>query len=380
MPSETDPRYGALLRENEQLKILLADRLLESLAAVPAPGPDAVPGATPDLAARWREAFGRPAAPEPARTTLAEWLDRWLAEEVQGNVRPRTYGAYEATVRRHLIPALGATVLRELSAADVRGFMKAQVEAGFGAETVHAQHSILRRALQVAMRYDLVERNVARLVSPPRVVAGEVKPLTREETLKFLETAAGHRLNALFVLATASGMRLGELTGLTWAATDLERGYVRVDHLLARYGGDYHLDPPKTAKSRRAIAVPQPVVQALMAHRARQREAQATRRWEGNPWDLVFTTETGRPLSSSTVQVTFVRLLEQAGLRRVRFHDLRHGAATLMLAQGVQMKVVQDILGHAQISMTADRYSHVVPELRREAADRIAGALFEDAS
>ena len=319
-------------------------------------------------------------SPTNAATDLSveEWLTQWLTDEVRPAVRPRTYLQYEATVRRHLIPSIGHHMLKSLSAADVKAFILNQVAKGLSPATIRSQHSILRRALQVAMRDDRVGRNVARLVSPAHGRASERVPLDRSETATLLETAAGERLGALFIVAVATGMRLGELIGLTWKCVDLEAGYIRVEHLLARYGGAYHLDPPKTVKSRRAIAVPSPVVDALLRHQQKQSEARRLlgRDWQGNDWDLVFTTQSGGPLSPTTVEYIFKRLLKDSGLRKVRFHDLRHGAATLLLAQGVQMKVVQDVLGHAQMQMTADLYSHVVPELRRDAADRIGDALF----
>ncbi len=313
-----------------------------------------------------------------SRLSVADWLYRWLAEEVRPSVRPRSYQAYETTVRRHLVPGLGQIRLQKLTPADVRAFMQRQLAAGLTPCSVRNGHSVLRRALEIAARYDYATRNVARLVSPPRAVRGEVHPLDSAETHRFLAAASGHRLEALYVLAASTGMRLGEVLGLTWDAVDLDGGFVRVEHSLARYDSAYHLDAPKTARSRRAIAIAPPVVASLHSRRVRQRERRlaAGPAWAGNDWDLVFTTETGRPLSPSTVQVIFGRLLDQAGVRRVVFHALRHGAATFLLVRGVPMKVVQDILGHSQITMTADIYSHVIPELRRDAADRIGAALF----
>ena len=315
---------------------------------------------------------------DSSRLTVGEWLQRWLKDEVRGSVRPRTYEGYEATVRRHLLPGIGHYRLRQLTAVDIKTFMQRQLASGLTPDSVRNQHSILRRALEIATRYDYTQRNVARLVSPPRLRRTEIHPLDREETLRVFAAARGHRLEALFVLAAATGMRLGEVLGLRWDAVDLDRGFVRVERILARYDRAYHLDPPKTARSRRAIAVPPQVVAALRLRRVMQNERRlvAGSSWNGEEWNLVFTTEKGHPLSHRTVQEIFGRLLDEAGVRRVRFHDLRHGAATFLLAQGVAMKVVQDVLGHSQISMTADLYSHVVPELRREAADRMAAALF----
>ncbi len=143
-----------------------------------------------------------------------------------------------------------------------------------------------------------------------------------------------------------------------------------------RYDKAFHMDPPKTRQSKRTIAIPRHVVEALRAHRVRQVEAKLQAAAWLNEWDLVFTDEAGQPVESRALHDQFVGLLKAARVRRVRFHDLRHGAATYLLAQGVPMKVVQDVLGHSQISMTADLYSHVVPELRRDAANRMGDVLF----
>jgi integrase len=149
-----------------------------------------------------------------------------------------------------------------------------------------------------------------------------------------------------------------------------------VERTLVWYHGAFHLDPPETAASRRVVAIPTPVVELLRAHRLRQLEQRLGAPAWGNEWELVFTNEIGEPIGPRAIHHSFSRVLKDAGLRHVRFHDLRLGAATFLLAQGVPMKVVQEVLGHAQMSITADLYSHVVPELRREAADRIGEGLF----
>ncbi len=315
---------------------------------------------------------------DDARMTVAEWLHRWLTEEATTAVRPRTLLVYEVIIRCHLDPVLGHIPLQKLTPPEVKAYLSQKIAAGLAAQTVRSQHAVLRRALEIAFRYGYVARNVARLVSAPRVERAEIHPLDKDETRRFLDAVQGHRLEALFVLAASTGMREGEVLGLTWACVDLDGGFVRVEKTLARYGLGYHLDPPKTRQSRRAIAIPAAVADALRAHRATRQAYQFTLEsaWIGNDWDLVFTNEVGTPLSASTLQQIFKRLLASTGIREVRFHDLRHGAATFLLAQGVAMKVVQEMLGHAQMSMTADLYSHVVPELRRDAADRIAETLF----
>lgn len=315
-----------------------------------------------------------------SRMRLAEWVRYWLAEEVKPTVRESTYHNYESTCRVHLVPALGHIRLRDLEPRHIRLYQQQKLADGLAPSTVAIHHQVLRRALEIALRYGYVQRNVGRLVSRPRLVIGDVQPLDRPETARFLRAAKGHRLEALFLLIVATGMRRGEAMGLTWDAVDLDAGFVRVDRTLSRFGRTFRLGPPKTPRSRRAIAIPRPLVEALRRHRERERERElaAGSMWVGNEWNLVFTNRVGAPLEGTVLAETFHYLLRVAGVRRIRLHDLRHGTATFLLSQGVSLKVVQDVLGHAQMSTTADLYAHLVPELRREAADRIAEVLFNN--
>lgn len=216
----------------------------------------------------------------------------------------------------------------------------------------------------------MVRRNVARLVQPPRGEQLEIQPLTPDEVRRFLAAVRGHRLEALFTVALTLGLRQGEALGLTWADVDLEGGVLHVRHQLQRVDGVLQRVPLKTARSRRSIAMPVQIVTSLAEHRERQlAEGRALL-----PTAYVFTTPQGGPLEARTVLRWFADILKSAGLRHIRFHDLRHSAATLMLIQGVPARVVMDVLGHADMSMVTT-YQHVVPELQREAARRIDAFL-----
>ena len=188
----------------------------------------------------------------------------------------------------------------------------------------------------------------------------------------------GDRLEALYQVVMALGLRQGEALGLQWDAVDLEAGALTVRRSLRRYEGTYHLDDVKTARSRRTLALPEPLVAALRTHRDRQRfeRLQAGAAWQGDDWNLVFTRRDGRPLHGSYVTKRFQHHLARTGLPCRRFHDLRHGAATYLLAEGVPMRAVMDILGHSQMSTTADIYAHVLPEMRRDATEKVAAVLF----
>ena len=218
------------------------------------------------------------------------------------------------------------------------------------------------------------------LVDAPKVTRTQFRCLTTEEARTLLKVAEGNRLEALLVLALSTGMRSGELLGLTWRAVDLDHGSIGVvSALQATTGGGLSLIEPKTPRSRRVIDVEPRVVASLRRHRAAQ---EMERRVAGEGWgssipDLVFTTATGAPLDGRLLIRSWFRpLLVKAGLPAIRIHDLRHSYASIALARGVHPKVVQEALGHSTIAVTLDLYSHVVPSLQREAAKEMGEALF----
>ena len=226
------------------------------------------------------------------------------------------------------------------------------------------------------LKWGLVARNAASLVDGPRVPHSEIQPFTPEEARSFLEAVKQERLAGLYCVAIAAGLRQGEALGLTWEDIDLEAGTVSVRQALHYARGAFHLVEPKTPRSRRTIALPAVAVAALRRHRARHAEERlaAGSLWE-NDWGLVFTTTAGRPLQGPAVTRGFQQVLARAGLRRQRFHDLRHACASLLLSEGVHPRVVMETLGHSQIGLTMNTYSHVLPALQREAAERMDRVL-----
>jgi integrase len=310
-----------------------------------------------------------------AGMTVEQYLLSWLEDVAKRNLRTRTYENYETNVRVHLVPGLGSKRLDRLTPAEVRRFLHAKADAGLAAGTVKKLHVVLGSALQAAVRDGLLARNVARLVqvSVPDGLPNE--PWTMSETKAFLQAAEDDRLHALWAVAVALGMRRGEIAGLRWTDVDLAAGTLRVEQTLQRTKDGLRFVPPKTRRSRRSIPLPRPCVEALRAHRRRQaRERLAL----GPAWTdsgLVFTTMLGTPIEPRNISRSFDQLCDRADLRRIRLHDLRHTCATLLLAQGVPARVVMEILGHSQIAVTMNTYTHVVPELQREAIDRLADAF-----
>jgi integrase len=319
-----------------------------------------------------------------AQQTVAHFLTDWLEHTQKQSVRPRTYERYEEMVRLHILPVLGRHKLQSLSAQHVQAFYAKKLQEGLSAMTVMSLHNLLHKALETAVKWNLVAKNVCNVVSPPRRQRFEVTPLTLEQIQKLLAAVEGHRLEALFKLAIATGMRRGELLGLKWQDIDLARGTLQVRRILSRIpsilgGKGYEEAEPKTQKSRRTILIAPFALQALKEHALRQLEE---KKKAGTSWqehDYVFSTSRGTHLNPTRDVLDQLKaLLKKADLPAIRFHDLRHSAATLLLSLGVHPKVVQEILGHSQITMTMDIYSHVLPGMQQEAMSRLNAALQKD--
>ncbi|MFC8270456.1 tyrosine-type recombinase/integrase [Streptomyces cinereoruber] len=304
--------------------------------------------------------------PVPTRSAkLSEWLAYWLESVVRPRRKLSTYDKYEAHVRLYLSPMLGTKRLESLSVPDVRRFLL-QLEKKTTAATAKESHRVLRTALSAACREELIVRNVAKLVEPPRAAARDLSPWSLDETLDFLAAARRDPLYAAFVLAIAMGLRRGEIVGLRWNDIDLENRVLLVRQQVQRRRGVLYNDETKGRRSR-AIPLPAMCLAPLRWHRMRQK---ATYEAAGTEWTAtgyVFATRTGRPVEPRNVHRSFVRVSEAADLRPIRLHDARHGCATLLTAAGVAPRVVMEILGHSQISLTMDVYTHVVQDTQREA-------------
>jgi integrase len=329
---------------------------------------------------RMREAqhqSGLGTLPPAGRRSLGQWLERWLADVAKPTVRPSTYRGYELAVRHEILPALGKITMDRLTVADVRGFLNSR--QGLSPRTVYGLRAVLRRALNVAIKDGLIPsgRNVAALAEPPKVPRVTMKAFTPEQAQKFLASVKGDPLAAVYTVSLTTGMRQGEVLGLMWRNVDLEAGTLRIDKAVQRVGKEYRVVEPKSETSRRLIHLPQMTVEALRAHKERQQD---TARREGAirslEWrDLVFRTDTGRPLNGTWVNHRFQAATKAAGLPKLRYHDLRHSCASLLGALGVPPRVVMELLGHSSINLTLNTYSHVFATAQREAAVAMDAAL-----
>ena len=313
------------------------------------------------------------------RTTLEAFLRQWFKDTVIPSLAPYTVSSYKSLIELHLIPGLGRIKLGSLTAQEVQGFMNGKLESGSSPRTVQYMHAVLRRALGQAEKWGMIPRNVAKFAVAPKVPRAKVEPLKPVESKKLLSEIRGDRLEALYTVALALGLRQGEALGLQWADLNLEAGTLSVKRSLQRIDGRYVLAPTKTERSARTLKLPEICWEALRAHRAAQEVERETigEAWHGD-WDLVFCHADGSPLSRHAETRRFQRILSDAGIEKHRFHDLRHTCATLLLAQGVELRVIMETLGHTQIATTADIYSHVLPVLMADAAAKMDAILTGD--
>lgn len=307
------------------------------------------------------------------RLTVEQYLTRWLDTNAQ-TVRATTQRRYADLMRLHVIPYIGQLRLAKLAPLDVQRLYADRLTAGgLSSTTVIQLHNILHKALKQAVKWGLLTRNVTDAVTPPRRRTPDYTTWSQQQAAAFLALADQHEFAALWRLALLTGMRRGEVLGLTWEAVDLTKGVLAVKRTVIRAadGGKWSFGEPKTRAGRRSIALPRSVVEALQKHRIRQLEARLKVGSLYQDYNLVFAAADGTALHPNTLALHFNRLIAAAGVPRIRFHDLRHTSATLMLANGEHPKIVQERLGHSDVSMTLNRYSHVTMQMQKDAADRL---------
>ncbi len=312
---------------------------------------------------------------KPGKTTVAAYLDRWLADYAKPYLSPRTIEGYEHIMKRYIIPKLGNHTLVHLKPEHLQHFYSAELNTGLSAQTVRHHHMVMHKALDNAVEWGLVVRNIADAVRPPRAQRIEMQTWSENEIVQFLEAAKATPYYELFYLALFTGMRRSELLALRWQDIDFIYSQIYVSrglHVLKESKVVFR--SPKTAAGRRTIALSPSVILLLRDHREK-REAESL--LLGKPVsdnDLVFSV-LGKHLLPNTVTHAWSKLVNHSGLKAIRLHDARHTHASIMLKQGIHPKIVQERLGHSSIQITLDTYSHVAPGLQEAAAKRFDDAV-----
>lgn len=290
--------------------------------------------------------------------TVSKFFDRYLSDVAAHRIRPKTYERYEGIVRLHIKPTIGKIKLARLRADHLQNLYSQKVNEGLSKRSVQQMHAIIHKALKQAMKWGLVARNVSDLVEAPKPEKRVPKTLSSEKVNELFRILKGDRLYPLYVVAIATGMREGELLGLMWEDVDLEKGIIHVRRTAQTLAGKgVVITETKTNQSRRSIPLPQFAIEALKE--------------QPKECELVFPTSNCTPISARNLLRHWYLVREKIDEPNMRFHDLRHTSATLLLKAGIHPKVVQERLGHSRISMTLDTYSHVIPSMQEEAADKL---------
>lgn len=323
--------------------------------------------------------------PDATKLTVGQYLERWLQDYVRTSTSQRTYDRYRQVIQLHLAPALGSIRLADLRPLHLQGYYtKALAEGrkdgrqgGLHPRTVLQHHRIIHEALEHAVRWQLVPRNVADAVTPPRVEHREAVMPAEDDVQRLLEAARGDRMYIPILLAVTAGLRRGEIAGLRWRDIDFEAGTLTVRQTLQLSPEKgYFFKEPKSAKGRRTIKLPPTTVEALRQHRKEQARLRLLvgEKYQDN--DLVFCRPDGRHADLRNFTNHFWAVLDKAGLPHMPFHALRHFHATLLLSSGVPLRAVSDRLGHAAPSVTVNVYNHLLPGAEEGAARMVEEALF----
>ena len=310
--------------------------------------------------------------------TLMELFERWFKDIMRHQIAPSTFSNYQTVVRMHILPILGRKKLAELTVSDVDKLLSFKTDSGLSPSTVRRIRAVLAQCLDQAIRWELVYRNVATLSRSPKMNRHEGRTLTPAQARHLLESLKGHHNEALYALMLSTGLRRGEALGLQWNDFDRTIGVLRVSRQLKREGSRLVTTDTKTSLSRRAVNLPAPMLKTLLDHEARQgaQKVQIGTSWIDS--GFIFTSSIGTPIDPRNLYREFQKVCRIAGLGDWHPHELRHSAASLMLAQGVKIQVVSQVLGHSSIRMTADVYGHLLDPDRQEAARAMGTMLWSD--
>ena len=306
---------------------------------------------------------------EPSKQILKEYLDTWAESTLKARVTEKTYNDYKDRLNWYVKPALGDLKLQQIGPEAIQELYNNMLDRGLSPRSVRYTHAVLKNALQQAVKWGKLYRNPCDLVDLPKQKKDEMKILNPDQVAEFMEAVTLSPWKAFFSLLITSGMRPGEALALRWSSVDFSKNRVTVNRSLVRKrGGGYELQEPKTSRSRRTIPLPSSTIEDLKE----LKEGQKVVKLEG----FIFSDKTGEPVHDRTMYKEFKRIIKDAKLPDLRLYDLRHTCATLLLAAGENPKIVSERLGHANITLTLDTYSHVLPDMQEAAAEKLEGLLF----
>jgi integrase len=317
---------------------------------------------------------------EPSKITLAQFLERWL-DHVKGQISPRTHERYIEIVRKNIVPALGGVGLMKVRPAQISETYTNSLangrrdgKGGLSAATVVYMHRIIKHALAQAVRWDLLSRNPADAVEPPKIERSAMATFDMAQTAELLENLRGSRVRIPAMLAALCGLRRGEIAALRWRHVDFGTGKLAIVESAEQTVASVRYKPPKSGRGR-TVALSATMTAELRAHKVQQAEELLRLAVRQSDDNFVYTREDGLPMQPRSLTRAWEQALNRTTLPRIRFHDLRHAHATHLLANGVHPKVASERLGHPRVGITLDLYSHVLPGMQEDAAARVDDAL-----
>ena len=311
---------------------------------------------------------------------LEALFERWFEDVLRHQVAPSTFSNYRAVTVKHIVPALGKKKISALMVTDVDRLLSSKIDSGLSTSTVRRIRAVLSQCLDQGIRWGVVSRNVASHSRAPRETRKEGRTLSPEQAKQFLAYLKGHRNEALYAVMLSTGLRRGEALGLMWKDLDRDSGVLQIRRQLKREGGTLVTADTKTSRSRRSVNLPPPMLKALLWHERRQETERTALSTSWIDTGFIFTSAVGTPIDPRNFYREFTKICRDAGMGDWHPHELRHSAASLMLAQGVKLQVVSQVLGHASIRMTADVYGHILDPDRQEAADAMGTLLWDEDS
>jgi integrase len=314
---------------------------------------------------------------EPSAMTIKDFFEIWVEDYAKNALKPTTFQTYTTYINTHIVPSLGSLTLQKVQPTHLQRFYndklangRADGAGGLSAQTVRYLHAILREALGHAVKWQYLSQNVVELADPPTLRKKDIVTLQVEEVQEFLTLAKEDRLYIAFLLAVTTGLRRGEILGLRWRDVDMEAQKASIRKNLVTLRGKSVLQEPKTPGSHRSVTFPAMTIEEIKNHQKIQNREKASAGESYKDNDLIVATSIGTPIGPRNLLRNFYRILEKGNLPKIRFHDLRHTHATLMLQQGEHPKIVSERLGHANTRITMDIYSHVLPNMQQEAVER----------
>lgn len=313
---------------------------------------------------------------QPTKITIKNLLDEWVEVYVKPQLAPSTLRGYLVNINNHIIPYIGNILLQQLTPINVQEMYTKLEKKKLSPRSIKYVHTTLREALQYAFKMQMIPRNVCDFVSTPKQIKYKAQVYDQEEVKQLLTLCQNTNMEVPITLAVGIGLRRGEVLGLKWSDVDFKNGYLTVQTNLVSIKGKLIFSTPKTSAGNRTIAIPEYIIILLKKHKLEQSKNRFALGNSYNNHDLVCCKEDGNPINPSNFSQKFNRFLSKTNLKHIRFHDLRHTCATLMLTYGIPAKVASQRLGHSNISITLDTYSHVLNEVEQQVATTFDKKLF----